>query len=336
LTMVGTITAPTFSGSLSGNSTGLHTGNVTGNVTGSLFGNADTATVINSLGNVTAEANGTAEPANKLTLRSVYNNGYPGPYGNVITLGGAGGGELLVGWSGTTGSHADNYVRSRRDTGNTWSPWAKILTDKNFGDTLAVVASTGSYNDLFNKPSIPTPVNVTNLNANLRKIVQTITGTVDLYMSQGVGGGNASSVSGAQVTGDSNINSWYTYMSNNIVTTVSGSSSSQSYCILSVDLATLLGLQRYDATALDWVGNYDFNIAPSLTRIQDYRNVWYGMGVGTWGVTVAPTSTNNQSGNYGKFTITVTVQDSGHYYHGSNVQAGWIAVGVRGTNVYNP
>jgi hypothetical protein len=333
--MIGTITAPTFSGSLSGPSTGLHTGNVTGNVTGNLFGNADTATVINYLGNITAEANGTGEPASKLTLRGVYNNGYPTPYGNLITVGGGGGGELLIGWSGTTGAHADNFVRSRRDTGNTWSPWAKILTDKNFGDTLAVVASTGSYTDLFNKPSIPTPVNLTNLNANLRKIVQTITGTVDLYMSQGVGGGNASSVSGAQVTGDGAINSWYTYMENNIVKTIAGSNGN-SYCHLSVDLATLLGLQRYDSTALNWVGNYDFNIAPSLTRIQDFRNVWYGMGVGTWGVTVAPATINNQSGDYGKFTISVTVQDSGHYYHGSNVQAGWIAVAVRGNNVYNP
>ena len=333
LSMPGTITAPTFSGSLSGNSAGTHTGPVTGNVTGSLFGNADTATVLNSLGNVTAEADGTGEPANKLTLRSVYNNGYPAPYGNVITVGGAGGGELLVGWSGVTGSHADNYVRSRRDTGNTWSPWAKILTDKNFGDTLAVVASTGSYNDLFNKPSIPTPVNVTNLNANLRKIVQTVTGTIDLYMSQGVGG-NGSGVQGTAVTGDAAINSWYTYMDYNIVKTVAGSSGN-SYCRLLVDVATFMGLSN-DPTNLNWKGNYDFNIAPSLTRIQDFRNVWYGMGVGTWGVTVLPTATDRQNSEYGKFTISVTVQDSGHYYHGSNVQAGWIAVGVRGNNVYNP
>lgn len=333
LTMQGTITAPTFSGSLSGNSTGLHTGNVTGNVTGNLFGNADTATVINYLGNIAAEGNGDAEPASKLTLRGVYSNGYPTSYGNLITLGGGGGGELLIGWSGTTGAHADNYVRSRRDTGNTWSPWAKILTDKNFGDTLAVVASTGSYNDLSNKPFIPAPVNLTNLNANLRKIVQTVTGTIDLYMSQGVGG-NGSGVQGTVVTGDGNINSWYTYMDYNIVKTVAGSSGN-SYCYLLVDVATFMGLSN-DPTNLNWKGNYDFNIAPSLTRIQDFRNVWYGMGVGTWGVTVLPTATDRQNNDYGKFTISVTVQDSGHYYHGSNVQAGWIAVGVRGNNVYNP
>jgi hypothetical protein len=92
---------------------------------------ASTAPRIYNLGNVAAESNGTSEPASALTLRSVYTNGYPTSYGNAITLGGAGGGELLVGWSGTTGGHADNYVRSRRDTGNIWSPWAKILTDAN-------------------------------------------------------------------------------------------------------------------------------------------------------------------------------------------------------------
>jgi hypothetical protein len=168
----------------------------------------------------------------------------------------------------------------------------------------------------------------------LRKLVQTITGTVDLYMGQGVGGGNASSVSGATITGDGGINSWYTYMENNIIKTVAGASYN-TYARLYVDLATLMGLSD-DPSNLNWKGNYDFNIAPSLTRIQDYRNVWYGMGVGTWGVTVSPTTINNQSGDYGKFVILVTVQDTGHSYHGSNVQAGWIAVGVRGTNVYNP
>ena len=86
--------------------------------------------VVNS-GTISAESNGYAEPSNRLTLRSVYNNGYPTQYGNVITLGGGGGGELLIGWSGSTGAHAENYVRSRRDTGNTWSPWARLVTDQN-------------------------------------------------------------------------------------------------------------------------------------------------------------------------------------------------------------
>lgn len=95
--------------------------------------------VVNS-GTISAEGNGTGEPSSRLTLRSVYNNGYPTQYGNVITLGGSGGGELLVGWSGSTGAHAENYVRSRRDTGNTWSPWARLVTDQNIA---GIVSSIG-------------------------------------------------------------------------------------------------------------------------------------------------------------------------------------------------
>ncbi|MGK3451423.1 hypothetical protein ACSLNK_28330, partial [Escherichia coli] len=39
----------------------------------------------------------------------VYNNGYPTTYGNIIHLKGmtaVGEGELLIGWSGTSGAHA--------------------------------------------------------------------------------------------------------------------------------------------------------------------------------------------------------------------------------------
>jgi len=117
--------------------------NISGNA-----GAASTAPQIYNLGNVTAESNGSAEPSSRLTLRSVYTNGYPTSYGNALTLGGAGGGELVIGWSGTTGAHADNYVRSRRDTGNTWSPWAKLITDVNYNSyspTLSGSGATGTW-----------------------------------------------------------------------------------------------------------------------------------------------------------------------------------------------
>jgi hypothetical protein len=98
---------------------------------------ATTPSYLANVGRVSAESNGTGEPGGKLTLREVYNNGYPTQYGNVITLGGAGGGELLIGWSGSTGAHAENYVRSRRDTGNTWSDWARIVTDQNIAGIVS-------------------------------------------------------------------------------------------------------------------------------------------------------------------------------------------------------
>jgi hypothetical protein len=115
-----------------------------------ISGNANTASstpVVNNSGNITAETNGTGEPSG-LRLRSVYSNGYPTSYGNAITLGGAGGGELLIGWSGSTGAHADNYVRSRRDTGNTWSAWAKLITDVNinsYAPTLTGGNASGTW-----------------------------------------------------------------------------------------------------------------------------------------------------------------------------------------------
>ncbi|EES5835891.1 hypothetical protein EZQ10_003385, partial [Escherichia coli] len=124
-----------------------------GGITGALTGNADTATKlktainingvrfdgsadinINTLvsrGRVTAlEAN--AQGTSGIQLYEAYNNGYPSPYGNVLHLKGAtaaGEGELLIGWSGTSGAHAPAFIRSRRDTIDAnWSPWAQLYT----------------------------------------------------------------------------------------------------------------------------------------------------------------------------------------------------------------
>ncbi|QMQ09498.1 prophage tail fiber N-terminal domain-containing protein [Escherichia coli] len=67
-----------------------------------------------------------------LELYEVYNNGYPTAYGNIIHLKGmtaVGEGELLIGWSGTSGAHAPAFIRSRRDTTDAnWSPWAQLYT----------------------------------------------------------------------------------------------------------------------------------------------------------------------------------------------------------------
>ncbi|ANW32572.1 tail fiber protein [Escherichia coli] len=126
-----------------------------GGITGALTGNADTATKlktarningvrfdgsgdinINTLvsrGRVTAlEAN--AQGTSGIQLYEAYNNGYPSPYGNVLHLKGAtaaGEGELFIGWSGTSGTHAPVHIRSRRDTDSAnWSEWAQVYTSK--------------------------------------------------------------------------------------------------------------------------------------------------------------------------------------------------------------
>ncbi|PZY18240.1 phage tail protein, partial [Escherichia coli] len=70
--------------------------------------------------------------ATGLELYEAYNNGYPTTYGNIIHLKGmtaVGEGELLIGWSGTSGAHAPAFIRSRRDTIDAnWSPWAQLYT----------------------------------------------------------------------------------------------------------------------------------------------------------------------------------------------------------------
>ncbi|EMW63262.1 phage tail fiber repeat family protein, partial [Escherichia coli 2762100] len=127
--------------------------NVTGGVNGSLNGNASTATKlqtarningvkfdgsgdinINTLvsrGRVTALSGSTQGTAG-IQMYEAYNNSYPTMYGNVLHMKGAsaaGEGELLIGWSGTSGAHAPVFIRSRRDnTDAAWSPWAQLYT----------------------------------------------------------------------------------------------------------------------------------------------------------------------------------------------------------------
>ena len=321
-------TSTTISG-LSTVTSNSFVGNLTGDVTGNLTGNATgSSSNVRNLGTVTAESNGTAEPANQLTLRSVYNNGYPTAYGNVVTLGGQGGGELLVGWSGSTGTHADNYIRSRRDTGTTWSPWAKVLTDANFGSTLSTVASTGDYNSLINKPTIPSPT--ASPQAQLQNIVKTIIGTIDMYLSSSGGSGYTSGYIGASVGGG-----WSSSTSYNRTSATTYAGNTTGSVMLTVDLAGFLGLSD-NSNELTWKGNYDLNVGASLTRITDNRIVYYGMGQQQWAVQVTPLTSNRTSSSYGRFNITLTIGSGDHWYHGTNIQAGWIGIGSRTNNVYSP
>ncbi|EOW5675202.1 tail fiber protein [Escherichia coli O9:H4] len=153
--------------------------NVTGGVNGSLNGNASTATKlqtarningvkfdgsgdinINTLvsrGRVTALSGSTQGTAG-IQMYEAYNNSYPTTYGNVLHMKGAsaaGEGELLIGWSGTSGAHAPVFIRSRRDyTGAAWSAWAQVYTtahkptakDVGAAQTFSASYSTGAGN----------------------------------------------------------------------------------------------------------------------------------------------------------------------------------------------
>lgn len=80
-----------------------------------------------------------------IQMYEVYNNGYPIDHGNLLHLAGSNGvgeGELLIGWSGTSGAHAPVYIRSRRDVADApWSDWAQVYTAR---DSIPGVNATGN------------------------------------------------------------------------------------------------------------------------------------------------------------------------------------------------
>ena len=101
-----------------------------------------------SRGKVTAESGITGRPAvTGLSMSEAYNNGYPTPYGNVISLKGTGDGQILVGWAGSDGAHAPVYVRSKRDNTTTanWSGWAQFYTTANKPTYSDVGAAASSH-----------------------------------------------------------------------------------------------------------------------------------------------------------------------------------------------
>lgn len=61
-----------------------------------------------------------------LSLQQVYNNGYPTSYGNVLSIGGTGDGQILAGWSGDNNGIERLYYRNRCDMCDTWSDWKAI------------------------------------------------------------------------------------------------------------------------------------------------------------------------------------------------------------------
>lgn len=110
-----------------------------------------------SRGQVTALSGSTQGTAG-IQMYEAYSNNYPTSFGNVLHMKGAsaaGEGELLIGWSGTSGAHAPVYVRSRRDTSTAnWSGWAQVYTtahkptakDVGAAQTFSASYSTGAGN----------------------------------------------------------------------------------------------------------------------------------------------------------------------------------------------
>ncbi len=95
-------------------------------------GTAVAANRLVSRGALTALTGTTRGSDSGLIMGEVYNNGYPTQYGNILRLTGTGDGEILIGWSGTSGAPAPAYIRSLRDTSDAeWSEWAMLYTTLN-------------------------------------------------------------------------------------------------------------------------------------------------------------------------------------------------------------
>lgn len=85
---------------------------------------AHTHSYITNGGNATAITGAIGTPG--LSLQQAYNNGYPTTYGNVLSIGGTGDGQILAGWSGSDNGIERLYYRNRRNMSDTWSAWKAI------------------------------------------------------------------------------------------------------------------------------------------------------------------------------------------------------------------
>lgn len=110
---------------LDGKAAASHTHSYAGSA--SAGGAAYSANKINSLGNLTAyEEGSTTMGKSGVNLYTVYDNGYPVRFGNLLHINGGGAGQLLAEWCGnSTLGHI--YYRSKRDMStNGWSAWGKV------------------------------------------------------------------------------------------------------------------------------------------------------------------------------------------------------------------
>lgn len=128
-------------------------------------------TRLGSKGRVTALEGTTKGSGVGIEMYETYNNGYPTTYGNTIHLKGStsvGEGEILVGWSGTSGAHAPVYVRSRRDTDSApWSEWAQFYTTAHKPTPLDISAAKAN-------PPIKNGTNVSMTTAEFIEYLKTV------------------------------------------------------------------------------------------------------------------------------------------------------------------
>lgn len=99
---------------------------------------------LTSQGNKTA-ATGNTSPASGVRLYQVYNNGYPTPYGNLLSVKGGGAGELLLSWNNANRI----YYRSLRGNGDNWLGWNELAF---ITDNVASATKLNTARTLWGRP----------------------------------------------------------------------------------------------------------------------------------------------------------------------------------------
>ena len=120
------------------------------------LGKTENAVSSTKLLNDTAQTalTGTSSPETGLTVNRVYNNGYPTNYGNVISVHGNGSGQILAGWSGTSGAVERLYYRNKRDWNNAnWSDWKAVAFTDDKPATAGTADIANSLSGLYSRSS---------------------------------------------------------------------------------------------------------------------------------------------------------------------------------------
>ena len=107
---------------------------------------AHTHSYITNGGNVTAITS--AIGTKGVSLQQVYTNGYPTSYGNVLSIGGSGDGQILAGWSGSNNGIERLYYRNRRDCCDTWSDWRTVAFTTDITQITSQTSDPGAGSSL--------------------------------------------------------------------------------------------------------------------------------------------------------------------------------------------
>lgn len=107
---------------------------------------AHTHSYITNGGDATAITGAIGTPG--LSLQKAYNNGYPTTYGNVLSIGGTGDGQILAGWSGDNNGIERLYYRNRRDRCATWSNWRAVAFTTDITQITSQTSDPGAGSSL--------------------------------------------------------------------------------------------------------------------------------------------------------------------------------------------